>query len=144
MPAYADVCQYLCICNGILHMLDVKASNTPQRVVHDVRAIQSLHTMLVRRFAAMGGRSPKTAIPVKEPFCSRIEPVSCPQDLCLHKMCVFRGLIERLMQLVLCALAELAGLCSIAAVGVGLWLVHEDASEQDACPLDLCQTPSVH
>jgi hypothetical protein len=38
------------------------------------------------------------------------------------------------MQPVLRALAQLAGLCSIAAVGVGLGLVHEDACEQDACP----------
>jgi hypothetical protein len=82
----------------------------------------------------MGGRLPETAVAVKERFRPRIEAVGCPQDLCLHRMCVFRGVIERLMQPVLRALAQLAGLCSIAAVGVGLGLVHEDACEQDACP----------
>jgi hypothetical protein len=82
----------------------------------------------------MGGRLPDTAVAVKERFRPRIEAVGSPQDLCLHRMCVFRGVNERLMQLVLRALAELAGLCSIAAVGVSLGLVHEDPCEQDACP----------
>ena len=114
--------------------MDVKASNSPQRVVHDVCSVQRLPPTLISRFAAMGGRLPDTAVAVKERFRPRIQAVGGPQDPCLHCMGVFRGVIERLMQPVLWALAELAGLCSIAAVGVGLGLVHEDASEQDACP----------
>ena len=82
----------------------------------------------------MGGRLPDTAVAVKERFRPRIQAVGGPQYPCLHCMGVFRGVIERLMQPVLWALAELAGLCSIAAVGVCLGLVHEDACEQDACP----------
>jgi hypothetical protein len=102
--------------------------------MHDVCSVQRLPPTLISRFAAMGGRLPDTAVAVKERFRPRIQAVGGPQDPCLHCMGVFRGVIERLMQPVLWALAELAGLCSIAAVGVGLGLVHEDASEQDACP----------
>ena len=102
--------------------------------MHDVCSVQRLPPTLISRFAAMGGRLPDTAVAVKERFRPRIQAVGGPQYPCLHCMGVFRGVIERLMQLVLRALAELAGLCSIAAVGVGLRLVHEDASEQDACP----------
>ncbi len=65
-------------------LLDVKASNSPQRVVHDVCSVQSLPPTLVRRFSAMGGGLPETAVAVEERFRPRIQAVGCPQDLCLH------------------------------------------------------------
>jgi hypothetical protein len=82
----------------------------------------------------MFGTFPCAAVPVKEPFCPRIDPVSCPQDLRLDSMSVFWGVNDWLMQPVLWALADLARLCCITAVRVSLWLVHEDGSEKDACP----------
>ena len=122
MPIHTYTCIYVQIHAYTYHLLHIKGPHSPQRIGHDVRAIQSFSLPFIRSFGAR--RGPLKTIPIEERPCSTIQPTvgSC-QHLQLLRVCVLGRMLNTLMQLVLGAVTQLAGLCRVTAIGVTLWLV---------------------
>ena len=123
---YIQIHTYTCIYVHIhaytYHLLHIKGPHSPQRIGHDVRAIQSFSLPFIRSFGAR--RGPLKTIPIEERPCCTIHPTvgSC-QHLQLLRVCILGRMLNTLMQLVLGAVTQLAGLCRVTAIGVTLWLV---------------------
>jgi hypothetical protein len=113
-------------------MLHITASDVPQRIGHDVNSTGCSPTLLIQSWGAIVSWGPCGSLTAKQPFSRNVISVCNSLNLCLDCMGVFRGVFNRLMQLVLGAMAELTRLSTVTAVCVCLRLVHEEASNQEA------------
>ena len=134
MHVYVCICLYMYVsaCISTHTMLYITANDVPQRTGHDVSSVSSSSALLIQSRFAIGSRGPCSSLTAKQLLTSKVIPVGYSLHLCLYCMGMFRGVIDRLMQPVLGALAELARLCGVTAVGVCLRLVHEEARNQEA------------
>jgi hypothetical protein len=92
-------------------LLDIEAGDVPQRVLHDMSAIQGLPLPFIQSLGACISWFPITAISVEEPFRVFFDgekPVSSAQHLQFLRVSVLRGMISRLIQLAFRTVAELA------------------------------------
>ena len=129
---HAHTCIYIHIHAHTYHSLHIKALDSPQSVWHHMCAIESLSLPLICGFVASIGWRPLRALPVKE--FSRLviqQSVSSAKNLDLLRVSILGGILGRQMQTVLGAVAELAGLSIVAAIGVCLRLVREECSQED-------------
>jgi hypothetical protein len=113
-------------------MLHITANDVPQRIGHDVNSTGCSPTLLIQSWGAIVSWGPCSSFKAKQPFSRNVISVCNSLNLCLDCMGVFRGVFNRLMQPVLGAMAELTRLSTVTAVCVCLWLVHEEASNQEA------------
>jgi hypothetical protein len=92
-------------------LLDIEAGDAPQRVLHDMSAIQGLPLPFIQSWYACSRRFPNTAISVEEPFRVFFDgekPVSSAQNLQLLRVSVLRGMSSRIIQLAFRTVAEFA------------------------------------
>ena len=117
------------------HPLYVKALDSPQTVRHHVCAIERLSLPLISRFAASSSRLPIRALPVEESTGLVIQrTVGSPKNLNLLGVGILGGMQNRQMKLVLWAVAELARLGTVAAIGIRLRLVRKESLQEESSP----------